>query len=120
MGQNPAVLDVEAYDRDGFCVLREFVPHAVADHLVDAAGDLARGHAAAGELPAPTFVTPEQNLAHLEAPQPEDAASKVFGVHHLSPFREFATREALLDLVAVLLDDGRPNANLGYYEIVDY
>jgi phytanoyl-CoA hydroxylase len=105
MVKNPCVLDVEAYERDGFSVLREFASRATADQLQDAAVDLARRHAAHGGLEPPTFVTPEQNLAHLDAPQPEDGASKVFRVHHLSPFREFATREALLDLVAALLND---------------
>jgi phytanoyl-CoA hydroxylase len=105
MGQNRVVLDIDAYERDGFCMLSEFASRATADQLQDAAVDLARRHAANGGLEPPTFVTPEENLAHLDAPRPEDAASKVFRVHHLAPFREFATRAALLDLIGALLDD---------------
>jgi phytanoyl-CoA hydroxylase len=105
MGQNRVVLDLGAYERDGFCLLPAFASRASADQLQDAAVDLARRHAANGGLEPPTFVTPEENLAHLDAPRAEDAASKIFRIHHLAPFREFATREALLDLIGALLDD---------------
>jgi phytanoyl-CoA hydroxylase len=96
------VLDKDAYERDGFVVLRGFATRAEADELLHAAVDLVR-HDAAGDIEPPTFVTAEQNLAGVEAPQPEDASSKVFRVHHRAPFRDFATRDDLLDRVAVLL-----------------
>jgi ectoine hydroxylase-related dioxygenase (phytanoyl-CoA dioxygenase family) len=74
-----------------------------ATRLLDAA--IALTHAAAsGGLAPPTFVTPEQNLAHLDAPEPEDGVSKVFRVHQLAPFAEIATRPDLLDAIAAILD----------------
>jgi len=92
------------FDDDGFVVCPGFATKAEADQLLGAAIDLARRHAR-GEVEPPTFVTPEQNLADQQAPDPEDAASKVFRVHHRSPFREFATRDDVLDAVGELLDD---------------
>jgi phytanoyl-CoA hydroxylase len=97
------VLDIDAYERDGFVVLRAFATRAGAEQLLAAAVDLTRRQAR-GELEPPTFVTPEQNLAHVDAARPEDAASKVFRVHHLPVFRDFAKRADLLDAVAALLD----------------
>jgi ectoine hydroxylase-related dioxygenase (phytanoyl-CoA dioxygenase family) len=101
--QNQRVVDTAAYERDGFVVLRGFATRSEADQLLDAAIDIARRHAD-GDIESPTFVTREQNLAEREAPSPEDAASKVFRVHHRSPFREFATRDDVLDAVGALLD----------------
>jgi hypothetical protein len=98
MSENQSV-----YERDGFVVLRGFASRAIADQLHDAAIDCVRRHAA-GELPPPSFVTPEQNLAHIDMPSPEDASSKLFRIHHLSPFCDFATRDDLLDLVGPLLE----------------
>src|SRR5262249_6089332 len=49
------------------------------------------------------FVTPEQNLAHRDSPQPEDAVSKVFRVHQREPFAQMSTRPEILDEVASLL-----------------
>jgi ectoine hydroxylase-related dioxygenase (phytanoyl-CoA dioxygenase family) len=97
------MVDTDAYDRDGFVVLRGFATAAEADRLLAAAIDLAQRHARGGVDP-PTFVTPEQNLAGRPAPSPEDASSKVFRIHHLSPFREFATRDDVLEAVGALLD----------------
>jgi phytanoyl-CoA hydroxylase len=97
-----AVIDAEAYERDAFCVLRAFAPRSIADDMHDAAVDLIRRHAT-GRLDPPQFVTPEQNLAGIEMPAPEDASSKLFRIHHITPFRDFATRDDLVDLVAQLL-----------------
>jgi ectoine hydroxylase-related dioxygenase (phytanoyl-CoA dioxygenase family) len=91
------------YERDGFTIVRGLASPVEAEQLLDAAIDLARRHAA-GEHLGPTFVTPEQNLAHLDAPQPEDAVSKVFRVHQRAPFDSFSTRADILDRVAALLD----------------
>ena len=96
------MLDTEAYAQDGYVVLRDLAGAPDADELLQAAIDLTRRHAR-GEVEPPTFVTPEQNLAGAARPRPEDRASKVFRIHHLSPFRDFATRDDLLDLIGVLL-----------------
>ena len=97
------MLDTGAYERDGYLVLRGFATPADADELLGAAIGIARDHAR-GVVTPPTFVTAEQNLASTAVPQPEDAVSKVFRIHHRSPFREFATRPELLDAVGVLLE----------------
>src|SRR5437667_2043454 len=75
----PCEVDADAYADNGFVVLRSFATKAEADQLLTAAIDLARRHER-GEVEPPTFVSPEQNLANREAPQPEDAASKVFRI----------------------------------------
>jgi ectoine hydroxylase-related dioxygenase (phytanoyl-CoA dioxygenase family) len=93
----------DEYERDGFTVVRGLATADEAAQLLDAAVDLARRHAA-GEQLAPTFATPEQNLAHADAAQPEDAVSKVFRVHQREPFASFSTRVDILDMVAALLD----------------
>jgi ectoine hydroxylase-related dioxygenase (phytanoyl-CoA dioxygenase family) len=93
------VPNTAAFARDGYVVLPGFATPAEADQLLQGAIALVR----AGAEP-PTFVTPEQNLAHLAAPQPEDAVSKVFRIHHLAPFRDFATRADLLDEIETLLE----------------
>ncbi len=97
------MIDVERYEQDGFVVAREAVSPADAEALLTAAIALARAGAAAA-LGPPTFVTPEQNLAHIDAPEPEDGVSKIFRVHQRAPFDDIAKRPALLDAVAAILD----------------
>ena len=75
---------------------------------------MARRHAW-GEVEPPTFVTPEQNLAGVSAPQAEDAASKVFRIHHLAPFRDFRDVVDLLDAVGTLLDTGEIDCFLSQF-----
>jgi ectoine hydroxylase-related dioxygenase (phytanoyl-CoA dioxygenase family) len=93
------------FEDDGFVVLRGFATAAEADELLAAAIDLARDHAR-GEVEPPTFVTPEQNLADRAGAAPEEASSKIFRIHHRSPFREFATRDDVLDAVGAVLASG--------------
>jgi ectoine hydroxylase-related dioxygenase (phytanoyl-CoA dioxygenase family) len=83
-----------SYAEAGFSIARGLIPAPDARALLDAAIDIARGN-----ISAPTFVTPEQNLAHLDAPQPEDAVSKVFRVHERPPFAEMSQRTEILDAV---------------------
>lgn len=97
------IIEVDDYQRDGFAVARRAVSAADAEALLAGAVALART-GAAGPLAPPAFVTPEQNLAHLRAPRPEDAVSKIFRVHQLAPFDEISTRPGLLDAVAAILD----------------
>jgi phytanoyl-CoA hydroxylase len=99
------LFDIGGYRRDGFAVARDAVPLVDVERLVAATVDLVRAEAA-GTLARPTFVTPEQNLAHQSVVQPEDAVSKVFRVHHLEPFAAIASQPALLDAVAEALDEG--------------
>ena len=95
-------LNLAQYERDGFAVARSAVSAADAEGLLEAAIALTH-EATQGQLAPPTFVTPEQNLAHLSAPQPEDGVSKVFRVHQRVPFDDISTRPALLDAVATIL-----------------
>lgn len=88
-----------SYADDGFSIRRGLMPGADADALLNAAIDIARG-----DIAPPTFVTPEQNLAHLDAPQPEDKVSKVFRVHEREPFAEMSKRAEILDEVAARLE----------------
>src|SRR6516164_7824208 len=97
------MFDLDEYQRDGFAVARSAVSERDATQLLEAAIALARADAA-GEMQPPTFVTPEQNLTHLDAPQPEDAVSKVFRVHERAPFAAMSTRSEILDEVAARLD----------------
>jgi phytanoyl-CoA hydroxylase len=94
-----------SYEFDGYTIRRGFATEADAAALVAAAIDLARRHAA-GEIIPPVFVTPEQNLGHLDVTRPEDAVSKVFRVHQRPPFSEFARRDDVLDVVAGVLGTG--------------
>ena len=95
-------VDLDHYRRDGFVVARSAVSTSDAEQLLEGAIALARANAA-GMLQPPTFVTPEQNLAKVDAPQPEDAVSKVFRVHERAPFDEVARRPALVDAIAAIL-----------------
>jgi ectoine hydroxylase-related dioxygenase (phytanoyl-CoA dioxygenase family) len=97
------MFDLDEYQRDGFAVARSAVSERDATQLLEAAIALARADAA-GEMQPPTFVTPEQNLTHLDALQPEDAVSKIFRVHERAPFEDIARRPALLDAIAATLD----------------
>jgi ectoine hydroxylase-related dioxygenase (phytanoyl-CoA dioxygenase family) len=82
--------------------------------LLDAAVDLARRDDAGEDL-APTFVTPEQNLAHVDAPKPEDGVSKVFRVHQRAPFDELSRRAEIVDTVAELLDTNNVDCFLSQF-----
>jgi phytanoyl-CoA hydroxylase len=99
-GTNAAVLDRDAFDRDGFVLLRRFAPEACTP-MLDRVVDLAR-RAAAGEDIAPAFVMPEANLRG-NAGEPEELVSKIFRVHRDPVFATFATRDDLVSLVAMLL-----------------
>jgi phytanoyl-CoA hydroxylase len=99
---SPVHLDLDHFRRDGFVVARSAVTPGDTEQLLEGAIALARANAT-GSLPPPTFVTPEQNLAHVDAPQPEDTVSKVFRVHQRAPFDEIARRPALLDAIAAIL-----------------
>ena len=88
--------------RDGFAIVRGFIPPDRSYELLDAATALARRDAA-GQAIAPAFVLPEANLAHRVAARPEDAVSKIFRVHRLEPFHAFVTDPALVALVREIL-----------------
>ena len=92
-----------SYADDGFSIARGLIDEDDTRGLLAAAIDIARRHAR-GELMAPTFVTPEQNLAHLDTPAPEDAVSKVFRIHDRSPFAAMSKRAEILDEVAARLE----------------
>jgi ectoine hydroxylase-related dioxygenase (phytanoyl-CoA dioxygenase family) len=96
------VIDVHAYDREGFVVAPGFVRAEDAAALLNDAITLAR-RAAAGESVAPAFVTPEANLADRHCAQPEDAVSKIFRMHRIGSFHALARRQDLVEDVASLL-----------------
>ncbi|MDZ4827753.1 MAG: phytanoyl-CoA dioxygenase family protein [Actinomycetota bacterium] len=93
------MIDRAAYERDGYALVRQFAKPGDVGALLDAAVELAR-RSAAGEQIAPAFVTAEANLADRARTDPEAGVSKVFRVHRMAPFDEFAMRADLLDLVA--------------------
>ncbi len=93
------MIDRAAYEQDGYALVRGFAKADEATELLDAAVDLAR-RSAAGEQIEPAFVTAEANLMGRANTDPEAGVSKVFRVHRMAPFAEFAMRDDLLHLVA--------------------
>jgi ectoine hydroxylase-related dioxygenase (phytanoyl-CoA dioxygenase family) len=99
-------VDVAAYTRDGFALLRGFASTSDTAAMLDATIDIAR-RADRGDDVRPAFVTPEANLASGGASafaDAEDAVSKVFRVHaQPGPFLDFASRPDLTEIVATLI-----------------
>jgi ectoine hydroxylase-related dioxygenase (phytanoyl-CoA dioxygenase family) len=97
------VLDRDAFDRDGFVLVRDYAPEACAT-MLERVVDLAR-RAADHEDIAPAFVMPEANLRGNSG-RPEELVSKMFRLHRDSVFAPFAARDDLTALVATLLGAG--------------
>ena len=96
--------DLDAFSRDGFVRLRNFVPTSTCDAMLDRVVNLARRASEGGDI-RPAFVTLEQqaDFAAKDA-APEELASKIFRVARDPVFCEFATSDAVVDLVAQVLD----------------
>ncbi|MGI9430983.1 MAG: phytanoyl-CoA dioxygenase family protein [Myxococcota bacterium] len=91
----------EAWERDGFLILRGFADSAVLGTMEKRIVELVRT-ADTGESIGDAYVVPELALADREPP--EARTSKVFRVHREEPvFREFAEQPALLDRVESIL-----------------
>lgn len=91
-----------SWDRDGYFILRGFVPSAVCEEQRERAVELAR-HEAAGERISPAYVLREPRL---ESPDraPEDQVSKIFRLHRQEEvFRTFSRDPRLLETVARIL-----------------
>src|SRR2546421_5882974 len=70
--------------------------------MLDRVIDIARRFAA-GERVSPAFITPEQNLrAEGRTGKPEETVSKIFRLHRDTVFNDFATSDAVTDLLASL------------------
>jgi ectoine hydroxylase-related dioxygenase (phytanoyl-CoA dioxygenase family) len=92
----------EAFERDGFFIVRRFAPPATLDAMLARVIELARAHAR-GESIRPAYVVEEEALRE-DAKAPEDHLSKLFRVHRHEPvFAAFAREPALLDLVGGIL-----------------
>lgn len=92
----------EAWERDGFFVVRGFAESAVLEAMVARIVELTR-RVEAGESIGDAYIQKELNLAG-SVEEPEDELSKLFRVHRdEAVFREFVCRPALLDLVEGLI-----------------
>lgn len=88
----------DAWERDGFFVLRDFEGAPVCADMLARAVELARQAGGAGMADG-AFVQPEAR-AHPAAREAEDRVSKIFKLHRDEPvFRSFVERESVLDLV---------------------
>ena len=95
-------LERQAWERDGFFVVRGFAPGSVCKAQHERAVAIAREAGGAGRV-RDTFVQPEAK-PNPEARSPEDNVSKIFRLHRDEPvFRSFAENVAVLERVAALL-----------------
>ncbi len=85
----------------GFFRVPGFAPQATCDAMRERVVALARDTAAAAAIGA--RVTPENNKIGQVVPNPEDAVSKIFGLHRDGVFASFAVSPAVVDLVAELI-----------------
>jgi phytanoyl-CoA hydroxylase len=97
----------QQWERDGFFRVPGFADPAVGQAMLDRVVDLVHD-VAAGRDVAPAVVLPEQqpDLAATWAeggPEVERAASKVFRVARLDPFRSFIERDDVTGLAAELI-----------------
>ncbi len=96
--------DAEGWERDGFFLLREFVPAAVCEGMLARATELARQADGTGVAGA-AIVHPENNLADSgsSSRRAEELVSKVFKIHRDSVFLDFATNPELVALIEEIL-----------------
>ena len=92
----------EAWERDGFFIVRGFAPAEVLQAMTGRVIELAREQADGADI-APAYVLEEAALVpHAE--HPEDRLSKLFRVHReQTVFRAFCEQADLLDLVEGIL-----------------
>lgn len=97
---DPQLLD--AWERDGYFVLRKPLDEDTASGLLDAARRYAR------DIPdqpdAPVVPLPEGRV-RPDATDPEDHIAKLFRLHRQPPFAEVARHPQILDHVALVLGD---------------
>jgi ectoine hydroxylase-related dioxygenase (phytanoyl-CoA dioxygenase family) len=92
----------EAWERDGFFILKGFAVPPLLDAMTERVCTAARA-VAAGEDIRPAYVVPEEALVPT-AQTPEDRLSKLFRVHRHEPvFADFCRDPALLDVVEGIL-----------------
>ena len=89
------------WSTDGFFRISGFAPRATCEAMRERVIALARDKAAAAAIGA--RVTPENNKAGQEVAHPEDAVSKIFGLHRDGVFASFALARAVVDLVSELI-----------------
>jgi phytanoyl-CoA hydroxylase len=98
----------QAWDEDGFVLLRRLLAPTLVRAQLDRAVELSRENAEAGRLPKGAFVAPESN-SWPGATEPEDFVSKVFLLHHWDPVfgpvgRDPMVLRAVADLLGPDLD----------------
>jgi phytanoyl-CoA hydroxylase len=95
--------DRSAYDRDGFVRIERFTDPSTGGAMLERVVELARTAAAGGDI-SPAFVMPESQRGFGSADaQPEDLVSKIFRLARDPVFHQFASSDAVVDLVAQVL-----------------
>ncbi len=94
----------EAWERDGFFLIRGFASTATCDAMLERAVELAREADGSGSA-GTAIVHPENNLADSVGPssRAEELVSKIFTIHRDSVFYDFATAPDLVTMVRELL-----------------
>jgi hypothetical protein len=86
---------------NGFFRIPDFAPPATCEAMLDRVIELARDRGMATAIGAK--VTPENNNAGKPVARPEEAVSKIFGLHRDGVFADFALSSSVVDLVAELI-----------------
>jgi ectoine hydroxylase-related dioxygenase (phytanoyl-CoA dioxygenase family) len=91
----------EQWETNGFFRIEGFAPQEMCDAMLARVIELARDKEAATSIGA--RVTPENNKAGHAVAHPEDAVSKIFGLHREGVFASFALAPPVVDLAAQLI-----------------
>jgi ectoine hydroxylase-related dioxygenase (phytanoyl-CoA dioxygenase family) len=92
---------LRSWSANGFFRVEGFAPPETCAAMLDRVTAIVRDPAVAGTVGAK--VVPESNKAGVEVAHPEDAISKIFGLHRDGVFSTFARSPAVVDLVAELI-----------------
>ena len=92
---------IRSWSERGFFRIRGFAPAETCNAMQARVIDLIRNRVEASEVGAK--VLPENNKAGGVVANPEDAVSKVFGLHRDGVFSSFALSEPVVELVAQLI-----------------
>jgi ectoine hydroxylase-related dioxygenase (phytanoyl-CoA dioxygenase family) len=94
---------LESYERDGFARLEGFASSEVCDAMLARVVELARS-AAAGDDISPAFVMPEEQAGFRDRDVgPEELVSKIFRLARDQVFHEFATSDAVVEVVGQIV-----------------
>jgi ectoine hydroxylase-related dioxygenase (phytanoyl-CoA dioxygenase family) len=98
----PAVSHLDAFERDGFFVLKGFASTGTCSAMLEDVVSVCRGAGGAG-LYEGSLVMPEGNLAGRRVDHAEEGVSKVFKLHRRAAFRAFVEEPGLLAELGSLL-----------------